>query len=342
MRGHTLWLGDDFPRTHTLKVKKGQIIDALKGTSSAVIPAEQGPRDKGADDGVRNAWHIVAEISGYPFAELTTDKTLGGDINMDSLGRVELLSAVEEELGVYVDESAVGPDTTLEQLREIVEKGSNGVAPPSFPQWGMSWWCRGLRDALQRVAVFPLLRLTNRLTVVGEESLKDLEGPVLFTANHCLFLDNGLVIKAMPSRVRRRLAIAAWDEPMRKLVWAILNPLLGNGFPFSKEGNVRASMDNLGRILDGGWSVLIYPEGELTIGGPMKPFKTGPALVAVEGKVPVVPLHVYIHKLGSPRLITFWRRSEIEVRFGKPMTFPPGSDYSMATHEIEDAVQALQ
>ena len=60
-------------------------------------------------------------------------------------------------------------------------------------------------------------------------------------------------------------------------------PLLGNGFPIAQEGAVRPSLENMGKILDNGWSVLIYPEGELTVGGPIRPFMNGTGMVAVEG-----------------------------------------------------------
>ena len=339
IRSFTVWPEEDFPRTHTLKVKKGVVVDTLTGTSTTTPAALPGPIGASAP-AARDLEHLVAETSGLPLQQVTPEKTLGTDLNLDSLRRVELLSTIEEELGVYLDESQVSPDTTLGQLREMVSSGSQATAP-TFPSWGMSWWCRLLRGALQRALVFPLLALTNRVRVTGKENLEVLPGSVLFAANHCLFLDNGLIIKAIPLKVRRRLAIAAAAENMHKNGWTIFNPLVGNGFPFSREGNVRASLENLGRIIDGGWSVLIYPEGKLTIGGPMKPFKGGTGLVAVEGRVPVIPVRLDIRKLGSPRLITFMRRSDVEIRFGKPLTFPPGTPYQEATQAMEDAVKAL-
>ena len=189
--------------------------------------------------------------------------------------------------------------------------------------------------------LFPVLAWAYHVRVSGRENLRGLKGPVLIAANHNLALDNGLILKAMPWRVRRRLAIAANAETFRSPVWRIVNPFLGNGFPFSKEGAVRASLDNLGRILDGRWSVLIYPEGELTIGGPMKPFMMGTGLVAVEGRVSMVPARLRIHRFGIPRLVPLLRRGEVEIRFGKPQAFAPGSSYLEATQALEDAVKAL-
>jgi long-chain acyl-CoA synthetase len=116
---------------------------------------------------------------------------------------------------------------------------------------------------------------------------------------------------------------------------------LGNAFPLAKEGSVRPSLENMGKIMDNGWSVLIYPEGELTVGGPIKPFMNGTGLVAVEGRIPVVPLRLYIHGLGSPTRFPVLRRGRIEVRLGEPLIFPPETDYQDATSAIENAVKSL-
>ena len=210
-----------------------------------------------------------------------------------------------------------------------------------FPVWGMRWWCRMLRGLLQRTLVFPFLTLTYSLKVTGGDNLDGLVGPVLLASNHHLGMDHILITKAVPLKWRRRMAIAAaaglWRNPVR---W-VLNPLLGNGFPLAREGAVRPSLENMGRIMDSGWSVLIFPEGELTFGGPMKPFMTGTGLVAVEGRIPVVPMRLHIHRPGFPSRFPFVRRGSVEIRFGKPLTFSPGTDYQDATAAVEQAVGSL-
>ena len=157
---------------------------------------------------------------------------------------------------------------TVGALAAMVDEGSRNPEEKSFTSWGRSWWCRPLRGMIQLVFVFPLLRWLYRLKVVGAPNIAGLQGPVLFAANHCLRTDNGLLLKALPANHRRRLAIAAWEELWQNPLYRVTHPLLGNGFPFSKQGSVRASLENLGRVLDDRWSVLIYPEGELTVGGP--------------------------------------------------------------------------
>ncbi len=340
IRGWTIWRGEDFPRTHTLKVKKQLVTDAvLEGSESAA----RGPAVSGGGRGgaARGLAEILGEIARVDPGQVLEDLRLGDDLDLDSLGRVELLSTIEAELGVYIDEGQLGPETTVAGLATLVEEGSKSPPMVVFPAWGMRWWCRMLRGMLQRTLVFPLLNLTYSLRVSGSENLEGLVGPVLLASNHHLGLDHLLIIKAVPLKWRRRMAIAGaarlWRNPVR---W-LMNPLLGNGFPLAREGAVRPSLENMGRIMDKGWSVLIFPEGELTFGGPMKPFMTGTGLVAVEGRIPVVPLRLHIRKLGLPGRFPFVKRGSVEIRFGKPLHFRPSTDYQDATSAVEQAIGSL-
>ena len=340
VRGFTVWQDEDFPRTHTLKVKKGVIVDMLLSAESRA-PESVGAAKKSSNGAAPALEGLIAEVGGLHPSKVVAESKLGKDLDLDSLRRVELLSAIEGELGVYLDESQVGPDTTVGELAALVEQGTKTTGERSFPGWGMSWWCRPIRGAVQRGVTFPLLRWMYSLRVTDLRYADGLDGPLLYASNHTLGLDSGLLIKSMSSRRRKRLAVAGSDHLWRNPLWAVMNPLLGNGFPFSKEGAIRPSLENLGRILDRGWSVLIYPEGELTIGGPMKPFLGGTGLIAVESGIPVVPIRLHIRRMGFPGKFPFLRRGEVEVRFGEPLNFSPRTPYMEATASIERAVKSL-
>ena len=340
VRGFTIWPDEDFPRTHTLKVKNQVVIDAILRGPEQSAPSSQAPASS-PPTGPRDLISIIAELSRREVSLISQNSTLGNDLDLDSLGRIELLSAVESELGVYLDESQVSPETTVRHLSSMVEDGSRRPPLVKFPAWGMRMWARMARGFLQQGLVFPLMTLAYGLKVSGKENLTGLNGPVLFASNHHLGLDNPLIFKAVTRRWRRRLAVAAAAELWQNPIWWVLNPLLGNGFPIARTGPIRPSLENLGRIMDRGWSVLIYPEGVLTVGGPMKPFMQGAGLVAVEGRVPVVPIRLDVAKFGSPSRLPLLRRGRVEVRFGPPITFPPGTDYQHATSTIEEAVKSL-
>ena len=114
-----------------------------------------------------------------------------------------------------------------------------------------------------------------------------------------------------------------------------------NAFPFAQTGSIRPSMEYCGRLLDQGWSVLIYPEGARSETGGMDVFKSGAGLLAVELRVPVVP--VYLEGTGEAmqRGKALPRRGNVGVRFGEPLHFPRGTSYADASASIESAVRAL-
>ena len=340
VRSFTVWPDEDFPRTHTLKVKNQVVIDTILRGVEQSAPSSPRPATT-PPTGARDLMSIIAELSRRDLELVPDTATLGNDLDLDSLGRIELLSAIETELGVYLDESKVSPDTTIRQLSSLVEEGSRRPPMVKFPGWGMRWWARMARGFFHQGAVFPLMTLAYGLKVSGSENLAGLTGPVLFASNHHLGLDNPLIFKAVTRQWRRKLAVAAAAELWSNPIWWVLNPLLGNGFPIAKTGPIRPSLENLGSIMDRGWSILIYPEGELTVGGPMKPFMQGAGLVAVEGRVPVVPMRLDVAKFGSPSRLPLLRRGRVEIRFGPPLTFSPGTDYQQATSTIEEAVKAL-
>ena len=111
VRGHTVWPEDDLPRTHTLKVKKNVVVDRITG--AAAMPSKESSAQ--TPEVSHSAVELmVAEIAGIPPARVSADMALDDDLELDSLKRVELLSAIEEGTGVYVDETQIKPGTTVQ------------------------------------------------------------------------------------------------------------------------------------------------------------------------------------------------------------------------------------
>ena len=252
VRGFTVWPDEDFPRTHTLKIKNQVVIDTILSGSEQSTPSS--PRPASAPPtGARDLMSIIAELSRRDVGAISKTANLGDDLDLDSLGRIELLSAIETEMGVYLDESKVSPDTTVRQLSSMVEEGSRRPPMVKFPAWGEWRWVgpHGPRPLSARRNI-PLMTLAYGLKVSGSENLAGLTGPVLFASNHHLGLDNPLIFKAVTRQWRRKLAVAAAAELWSNPIWWVLNPLLGNGFPIARTGPIRPSLENLGSIMDRG------------------------------------------------------------------------------------------
>jgi long-chain acyl-CoA synthetase len=332
--GFTAWPEEDFPRTHTLKVRKNLIADYLKGQQKSV------PLPVAAATNTDALHHVIAACSKFEGA-ISDGMSLGSDLGLDSLGRVDLLSAIEEEIGVFVDDTAVGPNTLVSELRAMTEKGEPRPKAHRFPAWPRRRPVRWLRRILMSGLVFPLLRVGYTVEVRGRERFGTVRQPCLLISNHNMHLDAGLLLHIMPPDFRQRVAIAAAaSDIFGNRIRGFGSSLLGNAFPFAKEGSgVRESLEHVAKMLEEGWNVLIFPEGKLTVCGPTQPFKSGTGLLAVETGVPVFPMRIEVLRPGFYE--GKWLphpRARVRVHVGEPLTFEPGTAYAEASARLQEAV----
>jgi long-chain acyl-CoA synthetase len=151
-----------------------------------------------------------------------------------------------------------------------------------------------------------------------------------------------MLLRSMPHGFRQRVAIAAAaSDIFGNRLRGFGASLLGNAFPFAKEGSgVRESLEYVAKMLDEGWNVLIFPEGRLTVVGPMQPFKSGTGLLAVETGVPVLPMRIDVLRPGFYE--GKWLphpRARVRVSVGEPIRFAQGTNYAEATARLEEAVR---
>jgi long-chain acyl-CoA synthetase len=344
IRGWTVWPDEEFPRNTSMKVLKADVLRWVEARGDATPPSSVSATALAAASAVER---LVRQLDGVSPEAIGPAARLETDLAIDSLGRVELLSLIEEELGVYIDDGDLDPDETVAGLQARVDAAAASGA--AAPQEGIFGWplhplVGVVRLALQQALILPLVSLVYRRRVSGLEHLRGVRGPVMFAANHHLHNDNAIILCSIPVAWRWKLSVAAaLDGIFASPVRGFFAALLGNAFPLAREGAVRRSLDLLGARLDRGYSVLIYPEGKLTVGGPLQEFKSGTGLVGIHGAIPVVPMRLKVHRpsrfdegTGGTAL-----RGDVEVLFGKPLSFPIDDDPVRATDDIRAAIEAL-
>jgi len=342
IRGHTVWPDDEFPRNAMLKVRKPEILAWIEKKAADEPPPSSLSATAAAAIGA--VARLVGQLEGVPKHAIGPDARLSSDLNIDSLGRVELLSLIEEELGVYIDDGDLDPDETVQQLQDRVDASAGSAPEEGIYGWPLNPVMGALRIGIQTAIVLPIATILYRHRIRGLEHLAGLRPPVLFAANHHLHNDNPLILTAIPLRWRWKLSIAAaLDGIFRSRFRGFMATLIGNAFPLARTGAVRRSLDLLGARLDRGYNVLIYPEGQLTVGGPLQELKTGTGLVAVHGAVPVVPVRLKVHRYSRWDKGTDGTalRGDVEVAFGRPLEFGIDVDPVEATEKIRAALEAL-
>lgn len=128
-----------------------------------------------------------------------------------------------------------------------------------------------------------------KINVTGRENIPK-DGPVVFISNHQGYAD---IIVFFEAILNRQIGFIARDN-LQKL------PYFGKWIScirgvFIKRGDAREALKSINdgvELLKNGFSLVIFPEGTRSQGGPMKQFKPGSFKLATRAKVPIVPVTI--------------------------------------------------
>jgi 1-acyl-sn-glycerol-3-phosphate acyltransferase len=183
---------------------------------------------------------------------------------------------------------------------------------------------RAARRALHAVALKPLLHAGVRLDVGGIEEVTGLAGPAVIVANHASRLDPALLLEALPVELRMRTGIAA-----------------GSGVDLVEA--VWRAGDSAAEVLRAGWSVVVFGEDVPSADGYPGEFRAAGAELAIEHRVPVLPVGIRGSFAAVPRGRAWRRRgrTRVSVRFGGPLSARADESAAAFTERIAGAVRQL-
>ena len=336
-----LWEKEDFPRTPLLKIDRKKVLERVLGVKRE---REQNIQVKA----YTTLTNIIAQIAKVQMGKIKGTTTLASDLKLDSLSRVELVSRIEEELGVSIDELKIGPQTTVEDIQKLIKEAPLTTIEIQRHRFMFSKPFILLRLLLQEILVFPLFRLFVSLKVQGREYIKNLKGPVIYYFNHIGIYDGLQVLRILPRNIREKLAIPVSAHIWKDYRWMFVETFAG-GFPFDKEKKIKASLELLGEFLDNGYSILMSPEGTFSKDGRLLEFKQGAGFMAVAMGAPVVPIKIdpSYREIFPPMDGKFVenlpkKRKEIWITIGKPISFPKDTPYEEATRKMRDVMENIK
>jgi long-chain acyl-CoA synthetase len=349
LRRWVVWPEQDFPRTPTQKPKLDTIQQAVQqrlSSSNFPLSAQSGLSE------------LINRITGRATGTLTPDSKLEGDLNLSSMDRVELMSALEDRYQVDLSEANFAQVSTVGELERILHEPQRALQSGyHYPSWTQRWPVTWIRNAVYYLLTLPATIIMAHPEVVGRENLKGIGGPVLITCNHVTYIDLGFVLFAMPPRVRHKLAVGMlgerlwgmWKPPANMNVFArwwqqagyYLAVALFNVFPLPQQSGVRESFAYAGESVDRGHSVLVFPEGRRTQDGNPSPFRLGIGMLAQKLDIPVVPVRIdglYQMKIAGRKIA---HRGELKVMIGKALRFAPGTPAEDITRQLESLTWSL-
>lgn len=164
-----------------------------------------------------------------------------------------------------------------------------------------------------RAFLQPFLTLYFRLRRAGRAHVP--RGPVLLAANHRSFLDPFAIGCCVPRPIYFMAKRELFD---RRVAGWFLNAL--GAFPVRRGESDEESMATARILLERGEGVLIFPEGARHRSGPLHPPRRGVGRLALQTGAPIVPVAIK----GTERARRGWliRPVRVDVRFGRPLTYP--------------------
>jgi long-chain acyl-CoA synthetase len=343
-----VWPDADFPRTPTLKPLLPRIREAVQSRLNA----------KSASPGGANSLTaLIAQITGRTANSESRDATLDADLQMTSLDRVELMSALEDRYQTDLSEVRFSQVTTIGQLEKLLAESPTPMNEHLYPRWPQHWLTTAFRLAVYYLVAWPATYLMAAPGIRGRENLRGLKGPVLVASNHVTYLDIAWVLAALPERFRNRLATAMGGERLAEMrcpskdmslfgrlherLDYLLVLSLFNVFPLPRQSGFMKSFLFAGDLVDRGWNLLVFPEGLTTEDGQMTSFRSGIGLLAKQLNIPVIPMRLRgLFDLKEEKRL-FARPGHVQVTIGKPLQFSRDQDANEITRELEQRVAEL-
>ena len=350
---------DDLPRTTTRKLKRFQIEKQVRemkdhhgngsdfGPERPLTDEEQQWLNRGD---VKRALIVVRESSRNGTDVIRPGHNLELDLGLDSMQRVELLTALEQQLGGEVPEARLAEIYSVRDLIDAITASAGrgeGRAKATEPPWSTilsepvtdpEGLALARHNTFAEVFFFILGKLIYlfaldrfHLKTRGLENLPE-KGPYLICPNHQSYIDPIVMAAALPWRLfRDTFALGTSDifgkGFMRRLAgWLrviVLDP----------DANLIPAMRAGAYGLAQGHILILYPEGERTDNGMPRLFRKGAAILSIHEQVPIVPVAIEGFYEAWPRHKKFPKFTELQLMFGKPIQPPPLDEASEAAYD---------
>jgi long-chain acyl-CoA synthetase len=348
IRDWVVWPEPDFPRTPTQKPVLPRIREVVEkrrsGRNETPVSQDALPA-------------LISRITGRSVPPSSMNAHLETDLQLSSLDRVELLSALEQRHQVDFDEVEFQNAATVAQLEKLIAARDSFESRHAYPSWPQHRFVSAFRMAVYYLLAWPATYLLAAPSVRGRENLSGIEGPLLVVSNHVTYLDIAWILPALPARFRNRLATAMGGERLARMrqpssslalferflerlrYFLVLS--LFNVFPLPQQSGFRKSFSFAGDLADRRWNLLVFPEGKTTNDGQMLPFHAGIGLLAKQLNIPVVPMYLEgLFDLKADKRIVA-RPGSVQVSIGAPVSFAAGEDPNEIARQLQRRVLEL-
>jgi len=310
----------------------------------------------------------LKELSGIR-RPITLEDSLELDLGIDSLGRIELGSALETAFRVEVNVEAVARAFSVRRL--ILEMTEAMKKADIIPLWdartelGPDYWKKHLQvlPGKETLAMLELgtvffawlfrvvftgldcliFKVFFRIRAQGGQNVPE-KGAYILYGNHTSFLDGPAIAACLPRRPVFQLFYFVFgpyffrpfvkNRVLRNLV------KMGRFIPFDFSTHFLEALRSSYYVLEHGKGLCFFPEGLRSSNGVIGEFKKGFGVLAKETGAMLVPVLIEGAFEAWPSTINFPKRHRIRLTFGKPL-FPEDLEKQGLATGLTDPYDAI-
>jgi 1-acyl-sn-glycerol-3-phosphate acyltransferase len=281
-------------------------------------------------------------------------RQLGGKITQQYaiLGKYDFVTFVDAEdnaaiAGIGAEISTLGtlssttlPAIEMGRFEKLLKSAPYRTEPHA---WQTSLWARIVRRAGRYwITGKHVNAYCQPFTIEGRENLKGFKGAAIVIANHSSHFDTPVTVSTLPESIRGKLLVAAAADKFygsrKKRTWWY--SLFHGTFPVHRGGGTK-QLEYPMALFKKGWSILIYPEGGRSKSGQVQRFKHGVAIMAMQCRVPVIPVYIEGLRNVMPKGQREPRPAAVNARIGKPVWLTGAASVPEGTTILENAMRDL-
>jgi long-chain acyl-CoA synthetase len=351
----------DLPRTTTRKLKRFEIEERVRDTQRGADTEHEQPAEQPLTEAeqlwleqpqVQCAIKVIREASRSGGGRIAPRNNLELDLGLDSMQRVELLMALQQELGAEVPESVVAEVYTVRELVDAVLARTSTSAPSATARTQTDWQsvlqveepdpdviAASQRRPMFTAAAFLFTRLLQlffrdffRLRVTGAEKLPA-QGPFILCPNHQSYFDPAAVLSVLPWKILLDLFSLGTTEIFGSGIARRIARIL-KIIPVDPDASLVSALRAGAYGLRRGKILLLFPEGERSIDGSPRAFKKGVAILAANLQMPIYPVALDGFFDAWPRGKPFQGFFPVRLAFGDPIVPPALGNDPEATYDL--------
>ncbi len=335
---------EELPKTSTRKVKRKVLLEMIsrKEEEDKRLEKEQYIENisLAEDELTAKIRQVICELTKISPDRIKAPANLYNDLGVDSLMKVEILSALDNKLSINIPDRFVYEINTFGDLVRFTKEYNQGRSAddPQLNKEINEFIRKNLKQkALHNFSYFlfkGIFKIYFKKSVYGRENLPK-SGSFVIAANHTSLLDFPLILSSLPYSIMKNVfAPAAKDYFYTKKYRRAMVELLFNTFPFERMGDFMKGLKTCEALIKDNRSIILFPEGSRTLEDKLRPFKPGLGSLALNLKVPILPVYIKGAQEALPKGKILPLPKKITVIFGKPI-FLDKLDFSQCATNYE-------